>query len=142
MQPRTPLEHPLATPRLTDAQLDDLERLVEEMMQASQSGESRRMAAINFAFHQMIINASGNRALIRNWSMFQFSYWTTVSTARLYSDLEYLARRHYTVLEALRSRDPMRASQEMHDHIMELVDLISKFMVNHPSLLADIPQDG
>lgn len=132
----------LATPNLTEAQFDDLEQLVEEMMQASEAGDSRKMAAINFAFHQMIINASGNRVLIRNWSMFQFSYWTTVSTARLHSNLEHLARRHYTVLEALRSRDPARASQEMHDHIMELVDLITKFSIDNPTHLADIPQDG
>lgn len=129
----------LATPRLSDAQLEELERLIEEMLRASEAGDSRRMAAINYAFHQKIIEASGNSVLIRNWSMFQFSYWTTVSTARLYSDLVYLAQRHYAVLDALRSRDPEKASQAMHAHIMELVDLISKFLVANPPNLANVP---
>ena len=120
----------LAAPKMTDVMLEELEQLVEEMMQASRAGDSRQMAAVNYAFHQQIILASENRVLIRNWSMFQFSYWTTVSTARLYSNLDYLARRHYVVLEALRSRDPDRSAQAMHDHIMELVDLISKFNGN------------
>ena len=132
----------LAAPKLTDAQLDELEQLVVEMMRTSQAGDSRQMAAINYAFHQKVIHASENRVLIRNWSMFQFSYLTTVSTARLYGDLMYLARRHYTVLEALRSRDPERASHAMHDHITELVDLISKYLVDNPTPLANVPIKG
>jgi DNA-binding GntR family transcriptional regulator len=132
----------LATPNLSESQFDELEQLIGEMMQASQAGNSRQMAAINYAFHQKIILASKNRVLIRSWSMFQFSYWTTVSTARLYSDLVYLARRHVIVLEALRSRDPERASQAMHDHIMELVDLISKFLDDNPTRLTHIPIKG
>ena len=72
------------------------------------------MVERNFAFHQQIIHASGNATLIRAWSMFQFSYWTSVATAELHDDLIYLARRHYEVLEALRSRDPERAAHAMH----------------------------
>lgn len=116
----------LAASNLTDDQLAYLEQLVRDMIQVSEAGDARSMSAINFAFHQTIIRASGNSVLIRNWSMFQFSYWTTVSTVRLYSDLVYLARRHYVVLDALRRRDPELSAQAMHEHIMELATLLSE----------------
>ena len=93
----------LATPRLTNGQLDELEELVDEMVRVSEAGDSRRMVEMNYAFHQTIINASDNSVLIRSWKMFQFSYWTTISTSALNSRLVYLARRHYTVLDALRA---------------------------------------
>lgn len=127
----------LATPRLTDVQLDELEQLVGEMIRVSEAEDARRMVELNYAFHQTIINASDNSALTRTWSMFQFSYWTTISTAELYNDLVYLARRHHLVLEALRSRDPERAGQAMHNHIMELIDLVGRKQHQVPVSPAD-----
>jgi len=38
--------------------------------------------------------------------------------------LVMLAARHYKITDALRSRDPERAAQAMHDHIMELVEIL------------------
>jgi DNA-binding GntR family transcriptional regulator len=114
----------LATPHLTEADLDELQGLVEEMVRLSQAGDERGMVARNYAFHQKIIYASKNSTLIRAWSMFQFSYWTSVVTAELHNDLVMLAARHYKITDALRSRDPERAAQAMHDHIMELVEIL------------------
>lgn len=115
----------LATPRLTEVQLDEMAELVDEMVQVSEDGDARGMVERNFTFHQTMMKASGNATLFRSWSMFQFSYWTTITTVELQKDLVYLARRHYAIIEALRSRDPDRAARALHDHIMELVDLLS-----------------
>lgn len=114
----------LAAPRLTEEQLQELEVLIDGMLAVGEQGDTRRMSELNFTFHRKIIEASGNSALIRSWSMFQFSYWTTVSTAELYHDLIFLAHRHDPVIKALRSRDPDRAAEAMHGHIIELVDLV------------------
>jgi DNA-binding GntR family transcriptional regulator len=116
----------LAVLRLTDEQLDELERMVEDMVRVSEAGDARQMVELDYAFHRAIITASGNSVLVRSWSLFQFSYWTTINTAALYNDLVNLARRHYPVLEALRSRDPERAAQAMHDHLSGMIDLVSK----------------
>jgi DNA-binding GntR family transcriptional regulator len=116
----------LATPRLSDEQLLELERMVDMMIEVSEQGDTRRMVEINYAFHRTIIEASGNSALSHAWSMFQFSYWTTISTAALYNELVYLARRHIAILEALKARDVERAAQTMRDHIIELIDLVGR----------------
>jgi DNA-binding GntR family transcriptional regulator len=106
--------------QLSEADLDALERLVDEMVQVSEQGDERGMVERNFAFHRSIILASHNPVLIRAWSMFQFSYWTSVVTAELHNDLVHLAQRHY-VSWGLRSRDPAGA-QCMEAHIIELKD--------------------
>lgn len=118
----------LATPRVTDQELEDLTHLVDEMVEVSERGDARGMVERNYTFHQRIIEACGNKMLIRAWRMFQFSYWTTISTAELQDKLVYLASRHYIILDALRARNPERAAQAMHDHIMELVYLMNQKM--------------
>lgn len=100
----------LATPRITEQQIQELQRLIEDMLEVSQEGDTRGMSELNYTFHRKIIEASANSVLIRSWRMFQFSYWTTVSTAKLYHELVFLAERHYPIIEALRSRDSEKAS--------------------------------
>ncbi len=115
----------MATARLSEAELDELQALVDEMVRVSESGDERGMVERNYAFHQKIILASGNSTLIRAWSMFEFSYWTSLATAELHRDLVYLARRHYEVLDAMRSRDPERAAQSIQGHLLGLVEELS-----------------
>lgn len=120
----------LAASRITDVQVEELRHLVDEMVQVSQAGDERGMVERNYAFHQKIIETSGNETLLRAWSMFQFSYWTMITTAAMDSDLEALARRHYQVLEAVASHDPERAAQVMSEHILDLVERLNQSKVD------------
>jgi DNA-binding GntR family transcriptional regulator len=115
----------LAIANLTEADLDGLERLVDDMVRVSELGDERAMVERNYQFHKIIMYASNNSVLIRSWSMFQFSYWTSVSTAELHDDLVFLAKRHYKVLDGLRSGDPDLAAQYMQEHILELLDQLA-----------------
>ena len=116
----------LAAPNFSDEDLADLKELVDEMVEVSKAGDTRGMVERNYAFHQAIIDKSGNSMLIRYWRMFQFSYWTTLSTAELSNELVYLASRHYIILDALHSHNPDNAAQAMRDHIQELVYKITQ----------------
>jgi DNA-binding GntR family transcriptional regulator len=115
----------LAMSNLSDADLNDLRALVDEMVQLSSAGEERGMIERNYEFHRRIMYASNNFVLIRAWSMFQFSYWTTITTAELHDDLVSLAKRHYTILEALRSRLPDLAAERIQAHYTELIEEIN-----------------
>ena len=112
----------LALPNLSDSDLEDLRKLVDKMVQVSRDGNVSRMVEYNFAFHRTIVTASKNSMLIRAWSIFQFSYWTTIATTALRDELVHLAERHYKVIEALCSRDPEIAAQCIEHHILELMD--------------------
>jgi DNA-binding GntR family transcriptional regulator len=113
----------LATPLISNEQLEEMEHLIAEMVHSSELGNERGMVENNYAFHKILINASNNPVLIRCWSMFQFSYWTAVSTAKLHDDMVYLSKRHYVILEALKARDPELASEAIKTHLIELIKL-------------------
>lgn len=115
----------LAICHLTDEMLDALKGLVDDMVQVSEQGDVDGMVERNFIFHRAIVLATQNEFLIHAWSMFQFSYWTSFSTAQ-FDNLVYLAKRHYSVLEALRSGDPDQAAQALQNHIEELLELIDQ----------------
>jgi DNA-binding GntR family transcriptional regulator len=115
----------LAVPNLSDADLNGLQILVDEMVQVSAAGDERGMVERNYEFHRRIMTASDNTALIRAWSMFQFTYWTSIATAELHDDLVSLAKRHYTILEGLRSRLADLAAERMHEHYSQLLEEIN-----------------
>ncbi len=115
----------LAASRFTDDELDSLEKLVDTMVKAGESQNAHKMIELNFDFHHRIIEKSGNSMLLRFYRMFKFSNWTTISTIRLGDELAYLAKRHYEVIDALRTHDPDQAHAAMQAHILELVSMMS-----------------
>lgn len=116
----------MALPNLNAEALAALEALVDEMVRVSEEGDERGMVERNYTFHKAIMLASQNEYLIQCWSMFQFSYWTSVSTAPLRHMLVYLARRHYSIVEALRTGDSEIAARAMEKHVDELMEQIER----------------
>jgi DNA-binding GntR family transcriptional regulator len=112
----------LAIPNLSDQDLRDLRALVDEMVVVSKDGDVSGMVERNYNFHRSIVLKSKNSMLIRAWSIFQFSYWTTIATTELRDELVHLAERHYDLVEALCTHDPEIAAQSMEHHILELMD--------------------
>lgn len=112
----------LALPNLSDQDLLDLRKLVDEMVQVSKDGNVSGMVERNYNFHRAIVLKSRNSMLIRAWSIFQFSYWTSIATSELRDELVHLAERHYDVVNALCTRDPQIAAQCIEHHILELMD--------------------
>jgi len=110
----------LAVARLTEEDVEALQQTLEEMIQAAQAQDEALMVRLDNAFHEAILQISDNQILYQLWQALQFGYWTIV-TARMSShDLEELARRHETLLEALKTRDPQRAMTAMQRHIEDL----------------------
>ena len=112
----------LALPNLSDKDLDQLKKLVDEMVEVSKAGDVGGMVERNFKFHRTIVLASKNSMLIRAWSIFQFSFWTTLATEELRDELVHLAKRHHNVVEALCSRDADIAARSIEAHNLELID--------------------
>jgi DNA-binding GntR family transcriptional regulator len=112
----------LALPNLSDQDLRDLRALVDDMVQVSKEGDVSGMVERNYNFHRAIVLSSRNAMLIRAWSIFQFSYWTSVATTELRDELVHLAERHYELVDALCTRDPEIAAQSIEHHIIELMD--------------------
>jgi DNA-binding GntR family transcriptional regulator len=110
----------LAAARLNEADVESLQRTLTEMIRAAQEQDTERMVRLDNQFHETILQISDNGLLYKLWKNLQFGYWTIVTTRVSTMDLEELARRHETLLEALAARDPQRAMVAMQHHIEDL----------------------
>jgi DNA-binding GntR family transcriptional regulator len=110
----------LAAPRVSDADVGTLERILDQMVDAGRRQDLDRMTELDNDFHETILQIAGNSLLYQLWQTLQFGYWTIVTAKMSTFDLEYLAARHEELLNALKTRDPQRAMDAMRRHIEDL----------------------
>jgi DNA-binding GntR family transcriptional regulator len=122
----------LAAPRMTEACLDELRGLMDEMGKWADSGDAHEHALSNTEFHAAVVRASGNRTLERTWSMLEPFARTYVTATVPGIDLHWLGRRHLPIFEALEARDPERAAATMREHAKEAEALVGE-MVDTPN---------
>ncbi len=108
----------LAVPRLTPADVDELDCRIREMQEAADAGDSYAEANADAAFHRRIIEIAGNTTLERVWlNLEPFSRThLTLNVAVAYG--HEMANLHRPVLEALRDRDVARADEAIRRHFV------------------------
>src|SRR5207249_1234255 len=97
-----------------------LEDTIGAMRQAAAKEDHRAHVDADFAFHQIIIKASGNHVLEHVWQTMRLATTTFVTHSMMqltHRSLEEIGERHVPVLEALRARDPNLAETAMRRHI-------------------------
>lgn len=110
----------LAARHLTEADAQNLHRILDEMIEAGKKREAERMIRLDNEFHETILRISGNKLLYQLWETLRFGYWTIVTTRISTFNLEELAARHGQLLQAIETHDPDRASRAMQRHIEDL----------------------
>jgi len=111
-----------AATRIDDETLVRLAELIDQMRSAAAAGDHRGHVDADFAFHQAIIKAAGNRMLEHVWQSMRLATTTLVthSMAQMtHRSLAEIGERHVAVLDALRAHDPGRAESAMRAHIEE-----------------------
>jgi DNA-binding GntR family transcriptional regulator len=109
----------LAATCIDEPTLARLEELLKVMCDAAASGDTRAEVDADIAFHQTIVEASGNRLLKQFWESMRLETTTFLTLAVTRRSLNQLAGRHSPVLAALRAKDPVAAEQAMQRHIEE-----------------------
>lgn len=110
----------LASERITERHIEALRTTLDEMIEAARQEDAQRMVRLDNSFHEAILCMADNDLLYQLWKTLQFGYWTIVTTRVSTHNLEELARRHETLLDALASRDPQKAALAMQRHIEDL----------------------
>ena len=108
----------LAAPHLTDEDLAYLESLSAEMEDAEHKDDLARLIDLDFAFHGMILERCKHERLqqmLDNMRL-QIKLFRIITRATDY--LSY-PEMHRNLLDSLTMRDPERAYQAVHSHIME-----------------------
>ncbi|HEY63481.1 MAG TPA: GntR family transcriptional regulator [Caldilineae bacterium] len=106
----------LAAERITVAQLESMEELVEEFEMALRAGDVRRAMEAGSAFHDLMVRAAGNKTLLRIHRQLQ----NRIEVTRRMDQLAYQTSQwgdHRAILEALRQHDPEKAAALITKHI-------------------------
>jgi len=118
----------LAVENITDDDIERLSALLEEQ-KIIQEGETRIWHSLNFEFHRIINQKSGNTQIIQLLRQTtQFTNYWFLSMAR--TDFKPAIRAHEKIVAAMRERNGNKARKYMEEHIMvrvkHLVDDIEK----------------
>ena len=103
----------------TQAQIDDMAAMLDDMKQASVRGDVQHFAQLDFAFHTQMIEAANNPFFIE--AMRPFFDLFSESQRLPFSNQEGLVdtmREHAALLEHLRTRNPHGARLAMEEHVV------------------------
>ncbi|MEA5456153.1 FadR/GntR family transcriptional regulator [Sinomonas sp. JGH33] len=113
----------LAAPRITEADLARLRGFLADMRDAHDRGDVDEFVGADLAFHDVILEASGNVFLT---AVFQPLHRMLAArrkeTSRVPDIQEHALGMHAAVLAALESRDAKAASEAMDAHMTQTLD--------------------
>ena len=114
----TALASSLVCPQLSEAAIDQLEKLVGEMEVAAENGDFARFYPLNVEFHDFIVRATANsrlvkmyRALVKEFHLFR-THGLVQRSALLESN-----REHREILEALKSKNSAASYETSFRHV-------------------------
>jgi DNA-binding GntR family transcriptional regulator len=108
-----------AASRISAVGLRRLVKLLDTMRTAAARGDVRASVDADFAFHLLIVEASGNWLLQQSWERMRLATTTLLTVSKSHRSLAEIAERHVPVLEALQARNPEAAESAMRRHIEE-----------------------
>ncbi len=106
----------LALARLSDADLEPLQSLIDAMRRAATRGDTHEEALVDGEFHARLIEITGNRTLGRVWRYLVPVARTYITLAAPGVDAIAAADLHQPILDALRMRDPDLAVAAIRRH--------------------------
>jgi DNA-binding GntR family transcriptional regulator len=109
----------LGVPRMTDADLAELEGLGEEMQRAAQAGDRHEVAVTDAKFHARLLTLSGNATLERVWRSLEPYSRTYMTLLAPGADAHWTADLHPSILRALRTRDAEQVVLALRRHFDE-----------------------
>jgi DNA-binding GntR family transcriptional regulator len=118
----------LAAEHATDAQLDELRALLEEMEAHSRADDMSAMLRADVQFHERICTFADNPVLLKTWKALGPLAWTLLAGAKQQNryTLDELTERHRPLLDALVRRDPAAASEVARAHTTEIARIVSE----------------
>jgi DNA-binding GntR family transcriptional regulator len=113
-----------AATRLSDADLDALEREVDAMSDAARRGDLHAQAEHDARFHRIIVEGAGNSILLDVWGSLRVEARTLITAIETGIDGERVAEMHRPILLALQARNPAASSAAVCEHLLEFAKLL------------------
>ena len=121
----------LAAMRITDAELDELDAILDEARVAVGIGDIDKMAESNLRFHEKLLAATRNQFMVDaamrlNWCSVRFWRFAYSRGVPMMPSIQ----EHERILQALRNHDPDEAQKVSHDH---WADYLTRFWGREPT---------
>ena len=109
----------LAAPKFNEAHRAKAEKIIAAMRKAAGKEDFLGMIELDMEFHQLLWSTSGNQLLqnVLEGLSQQFRFFLTLNW-KFHGGLDQVADNHLKLLEALASKDPQIAEQEMLSHVI------------------------
>lgn len=101
-----------------DLDFAPLEAEVEAMERAAKSGDIDAQLSHDIAFHRVLVESSGNKALVAAWNALGIEVPTAFGVFWTYFDRLELVEFHRTLVAAMRTGDPAAAGREARKHVL------------------------
>lgn len=109
----------LVAERVTDAQVEDLSRLIGEMDQAAASKDLERYYPVNVEFHNRLLALANNRRLERLYRSLVKELHLFRRMGLLHSgSMRISNEEHRGIVQAIAERDPIAAGVSMKSHVL------------------------
>jgi DNA-binding GntR family transcriptional regulator len=115
----------LGVPRMTDADLADIERLLEAMERAADADDRHEVALADAAFHARLIGLARNATLERVWRTLEPYSRTYITLVGPRADSHWTAGLHPAIVAALRTRDSKTVEAALRDHFEQASALLA-----------------
>ncbi len=116
----------LATP-LRAGEVGDLRAHVESMRAAAAAADIAHLERASVAFHRTIMEASGNRLILRLWSSLLIEAHTDLTLHLLETvDLAFVAESHAPIVDAMEAVDAEEAARLARLHQDEFIRMIGE----------------
>jgi len=106
----------LGVPRMTDADLAEIEALLEAMQRAADGGDRHEVALADATFHGRLVELAGNATLERVWRSLEPFSRTYITLVAPGADTHWTAGLHPAIVAALRTRDPELVVTALREH--------------------------
>lgn len=115
----------LAAENITKEELEELEILLADMIEAAKAGDYMKRSEINQLFHNAIIEASHNSLLINVCKNVRLGSWSRITSKYTTLDADFMAVRHKDMIDFLRAGDADGIENALHQHIEDSFESFS-----------------
>jgi DNA-binding GntR family transcriptional regulator len=131
----------LAIPKLSDADIAELDGYVSEMQRAAAAGDTHAEATADAAFHGRVVEMAGNSTLLRVWRTLEPFSRTYITIVAPGADRVQIADQHLPVLDALRRRSTELAVEVLHQHFANAAAMLGRLWSDNGATVASDQAD-
>lgn len=109
-----------ATEHISNLEIQELEEMIFEMEIFASKGKMTELAEKDIKFHEKIFEISANKLLIKTYNIVKMNNLFVIGPKLSNKDLQEVAQRHRSIVEALKLKDVDQAEQVARLHVREI----------------------